>query len=216
MHDSLMLDEVDRDGAIREGLDAVQGDTRAGVLAKAALAAGGMVGAASLLAPGGARAQGRADIAILNFALVLEELEAAFYADALARAGLTGGARQLAQTAGAHERGHVAALRKVLGEQAVARPRFDFRGTTEDERRFLTTAVALEEVGVAAYKGQAPLIRNGDILRAALAIHSVEARHAAWARFLAGLNPVLAPIDPPLTRAGVLRAVEETGFIVNS
>ncbi len=102
----------------------------------------------------------------------------------------------------------------MLGRRAVARPRFNFRGTTEDAETFTETAIALEEVGVAAYKGQAPLIRSRSILAVALQIHSVEARHAAWIRDIAGLNPAPRPLDPPLSRTQVLRRVAATRFIV--
>jgi hypothetical protein len=210
------IEDVDRDGAIRETADAVARDSRADLLRKAAIASGGLVGGAALLAldPSIAGAQTDSDVSILNFALTLEELEAAFYADALQRGGLTGGALQLAQVAGAHEAAHVATLRGVLGTKAIAKPTFDFGSATTSEAAFLRTAVTLEDTGVAAYKGQAPAIENGKVLRAALAIHSVEARHAGWARFLApGVDPVIAPTDPPLTRAQVLSAVQQTGFI---
>ena len=56
------------------------------------------------------------------------------------------------------------ALRGVLGSKAVKRPRFDFRGATEDAERFRKTAVAFEDLAVAAYKAQAPLIQNSGYL----------------------------------------------------
>jgi hypothetical protein len=206
---------IDRDGAVREGLAATAHDTRADLLRKAAIATGGLVGGAALLAlrPEVAGAQTRGDIAILNFALTLEELEAAFYADAKQRAGLTGPAAEFADVAGVHEAAHVQALRGVLGDAAIAKPAFDFSSTNTSPAAFLETAIALEDVGVRAYKGQADRIRALPVLRAALAIHSVEARHAAWARYLAGQPPVTSAVEPPLRRASVLRIVAETGFI---
>ena len=46
---------------------------------------------------------------------------------------------------------------------------------------------AFEDTGVRAYKGQAAnLMGHDDVLRAALKIHSVEARHAAQVRRLRG------------------------------
>ena len=48
---------------------------------------------------------------------------------------------------------------------------------------------ALEDTGVAAYKGQAALIKSDAVLQAALAIHAVEARHAAWIRYVNGTPP---------------------------
>jgi len=119
-----------------------------------------------------------------------------------------------ARVVGQHEDAHVRALRATLGRRAVARPRFDFRGTTESAEASTETAIALEETGVAAYKGQAPRIRSDAVLAAALAIHSVEARHTGWIRDLAGLNPAPLSLDPPLTRAQTLRQVARTRFIV--
>ena len=93
------------------------------------------------------------------------------------------------------------ALREVLGSRAVKRPRFDFRGATEDAERFRKTAVAFEDLAVAAYKGQAPLIQDRAYLVPALAIHSVEARHAAWIRRFAGLTPAADAFDEPRSKA---------------
>jgi hypothetical protein len=213
---SLPLAEIDADGALQETAAAAASDTRAGFLAKTGLLGGGVIAGAALLgaAAPAAHGQSRSDIAILNFALTLEYLEAAFYAEAIRMGALEGETALFAQVAGAHERTHVTALRQVLGRRAVARPRFNFRGTTEDAELFTETAIALEEVGVGAYKGQAPLIRSDAILAAALTIHSVEARHAAWIRDIAGLNPAPRGLDRPLTRAQTLRAVAATRFIV--
>ena len=51
-------------------------------------------------------------------------------------------------------------------------------------------------------------------LASALAIHSVEARHAAWIRRLAGKPPVAGPFDEPLTRAAATRIVARTHFVM--
>ncbi|WP_205699346.1 ferritin-like domain-containing protein [Conexibacter sp. SYSU D00693] len=218
MPDEKTLDAVDRDGAIRETADRVRGDRRADLLRRAAVATGGMVGgAAAIMAiPGVAGAQSRRDRDILNFALTLEELEAAFYAQALERAGLTGPVLEFARTVAVHEASHVKSLRGVLGSSAIARPTFDFKDTTTDGTKFLATAIALEDTGVRAYKGQAPRIQSTAVLKAALAIHSVEARHAAWVRtFVAGQNPVPFPVEPPRSMSATLEVVRDTGFIVS-
>jgi rubrerythrin len=212
----LPIEQIDTDGALQEAAAAAAGDTRAGFLARAGLLGGGAIAGAALLGAETAHAQAvsRNDISILNFALTLEYLEAAFYAEALEMGALEGELEVFAQVAGAHERAHVRGLRQVLGRRAVARPRFNFRGTTEDADDFTQTAIALEEVGVGAYKGQAPRIRSDAILATALAIHSVEARHAGWIRDIAGLNPAPRGRDRPLTRTQTLRRVAATRFIV--
>ncbi len=212
----LTLEEVDADGAIRETAAAVAGDTRAAFLAKAGLLGGGTLGGGALLGlmAEGAEAQSARDISILNFALTLEYLEAAFYREARGMGALEGELALFARVVGRHEDAHVRALRETLGRRAVARPRFNFRGTTEDAETFTATAIALEETGTAAYKGQAPLIDSEAILAAALTIHSVEARHTAWIRDIAGLNPAPVALDPPATRQQTLAAVARTRFIV--
>jgi hypothetical protein len=126
------------------------------------------------------------DVGILNYALVLEYLQASFYTEAERNGALRGKTAEAAQVVGAVERAHVNAFLKLLGSKAVKRPLFDFRGTTEQQKAFLKTAVAFEDLAVAAYKGQAPKLRSQKVLAAAVGIHSVEARHAAWMRELSG------------------------------
>jgi Ferritin-like domain len=214
--DVLELEQVDVDGAIREAHDAVE--TRSDLLVRAGALGAGLLGGGALLgllAPtASAQSLSRRDISILNYALTLEYLEAAFYTEAEEMGALDGELALFAQVVGAHERAHVRALKNVLGRRAVKRPRFDFRGTTESERQFAATAQTLEDTGVAAYKGQAARIRSNAILEAALAIHAVEARHAAWIRDINDAPPAPRAFDRPLTMSQVLAAVASTRFIV--
>ena len=214
---NLTLDVIDADGAIQETAAAAAGDTRARFLAKAGLLGGGLVGSSALLgfnpATAGAQSATR-DIAILNYALTLEYLEAAFYTEAEAMGALDGELAQFAVVVGAHERAHVKALKAVLGSKAVKRPRFNFRGTTEDSAQFAATAQVLEDTGVAAYKGQAPRLKSNALLEAALAIHAVEARHAGWIRDINGDPPAPEAFDEALSMRQVLAAVAGTRFIV--
>jgi Ferritin-like domain len=117
------------------------------------------------------------------------------------------------------EAAHVAFLKGALGAKAVAKPKFDFKGTTMKQATFLKTAMVLEDTGVSAYAGAAPMIADKKTLAAALSVHSVEARHAAWVRDILGHGsnplPAPAPFDPALTKAQVLKAVTGTGFIVS-
>ncbi len=216
MTHNLILEDLDVDGALREAADRVEGDTRAAFIAKAAGATGALVGGGLLLA-GPAAAQvanlTAQDKDILNFALTLEYLEAAFYAETLTKGSVQGAPRRFAQVAGGHENTHVLALQKVLGADAVAKPEFDFKDTTTVEAKFLATAVTLEDTGVMAYKGQAPRIKSDDVLKSALQIHSIEAKHAAWVRRIAGQTPVPFSVEPPKTKSQVLAAVKSTGFI---
>lgn len=210
---TLPLDDLDRDGALRETEAALPGETRHGFLL--ATLAGGGAALAALTAAEPARPATRGDVAILNYALVLEYLQSAFYTEAERRRALrTRTARQTARVLGSVERAHVSALEKALGSAAVKRPFFDFRGTTEDEDAFIRTAVAFEDLGTAAYKGQAYRIQSPALLAAAIAIHTVEARHAAWIRYLAGATPAANPFDEPKSMSEVNRLVASTKFIV--
>jgi Ferritin-like domain len=208
--ESLPLDprELDVDGALEQAF-AVRRVSRATLLG-AGLGGGLLV---ALGRPGGVGAFASGDVSILNYALTLEYLQAAFYTEAERVGALRGRSRQAARVLGSVERAHVAALRKALGSAAVGRPRFNFQGTTEDPQKFLKTAVAFEDLAVAAYKGQAPAIRSDALLAAAVSIHSVEARHAAWMRHLFGLVPAASAFDEPESRSRIKRVVDSTHFI---
>ena len=214
---SKQLYELDQDGAIQEALESVSGDTRADFLRKAAITGGGIVGGGAVLGAlaGPASAATANDVNILNFALTLEYLEATFYTEAEQSGALSGKLANFAQVVGAHERAHVAALQKTLGRAAVKKPKFNFQGTTKDAKLFGATAVVLEDTGVSAYKGAAPSIDSPKVLGAAIAIHSVEARHAAWIRHILGKSPAPAAFDQPKSVDQVLAAVSETKFIAS-
>jgi hypothetical protein len=209
----LRLSDIDRDDAIAEALDALHGTTRAGFLRRAAL--GGAALLAASATPAQASPVGR-DEAILNYALTLEYLQDAFYSEVGRIGALTGKLAEQARIVGAHERAHVKAFRGVLGSRAVKRPRFDFQGATEDAERFRRTAVAFEDLAVAAYKAQAPLIERTAYLVPALAIHSVEARHAAWIRRLAGIVPAASAFDEPRSKDSTLAIVADTHFVLHT
>ena len=240
MDPEMTFEQVDADGAVREtaheaaeALDS--GDTRLSFLKKAGLAGGAVIGGGALLGaltPAGAMAAtgkgrppakfGKGDVGILNFALTLEYLEAAFYNEATAnnakKSFISGAAEEafLKQTT-ADENAHVAFLKKALGKQAVAAPKVDFGGTTSDHNAFIETAFALENTGVGAYSGQALNIQSPAYIAAALSIWSIEARHASVAGLLLSPTPKnISPngaFDKPKTAAQVLKAVEKTGFL---
>jgi hypothetical protein len=213
VHD-LSFDRLDVDGAIAEAAE------RAGVVSRATFLAGALGGSLTLLGLGAERAAGQApgpsDVAILNYALVLEYLQAAFYTEAQRMKALRGRAADAADVVGAVERAHIAAFRDVLGSKAARSPSFDFQGTTEDQNAFLKTAVAFEDLAVAAYKGQATRIKASSVLAAALAIHSVEARHAAWMRYLFGVEPAVRAFDEPQSKQQITRVVNSTNFITST
>ena len=207
------LAAVDRDGAIAETRERAETTSRRGLLGLGLASAGTLV----LVRAGGARAAGLSpsDVDILNYALVLEYLQATFYTEAERSGALHGKTARAARVVGATERAHVKAFLDLLKSKAVKRPTFDFGGTTEQQRPFLKTAVALEDLAVAAYKGQAPRLKSNAVLAAAVGIHSVEARHAAWMRQLFGITPAVNAFDKPASRQSINRIVASTHFIAN-
>ena len=130
---------------------------------------------------------GEGDLGIVNYALTLEYLEAGFY-DAVASSGLfKGDDLALIKQIGATEQEHVDALvatAKKLGGKPAAEPKAKF--PLDDAKSVLELAATVENLGAAAYLGQAANIQSPDILAAALSIHSVEARHAAVLNGLIG------------------------------
>ena len=98
------------------------------------------------------------DVAILNFGLRFERLQATFYtqADEMGTiATMSAAKRNWARTLGAHERAHVKIIKKVLGPKAEGRPSFDFGKANETDAAFTKTAVAMEDLTVALlYRGE--------------------------------------------------------------
>ena len=134
-------------------------------------------------------------IAVLNLALSLEYLEYYYYQAALNTAILSTDNKAAFTTILQDEQGHIAALRAMLGSAAIADPTsaaFDFTAgkrvdpaPTASLASFLALAQAFEDLGVRAYKGSlATLLPNKEVLKIALGIHSVEARHASHVRTL--------------------------------
>jgi hypothetical protein len=202
------------------GADAEGGDpttqTRAEVLERAivaggAVAAGGVlvVGLPKLAVSAPSRKQ---DVEVLNFLYLLESLQSAFYAEALQNAKLTGEWRQFAQVVGRQERSHRAYLKRRLGGDARSIPAFKFGDTTKSLKAFRPAAVALEDLGLAAYNGQAANL-SGRALKAVSRISSVEARHASWSRDLAGQNPAPRATDPPASEAKVTASLRRQGLL---
>lgn len=208
---TLSLVDVDVDGALLD--TAARLPTRAqflrGTARSAALGAFGLG-----LLPGGAQARAvTGDLAILRFALALEYLQAAFYTEAEQVGALRGALAEQARVVGSHERAHVGALQAQLGRAATKRPNFNFHGVTDIPGLFRSTAVALEDLSVGAYKEQLPNIRAARYRATAVSIHSVEARHAAWIRRLAGIVPANHAFDEPVRDRQTVDLVKATHFV---
>jgi len=176
--------------------------SRAGLLTRSfavlGALAGSAIGAAELAAAPGSQLSPARDREILTLGLLIERLQAAFYAEALKAGRLTGEMQQFASEVGGQEQEHVAYLAAAVGPSAGKSPGFRFGDATTDPSKFLATAVSLEETGLAVYNGQGVNL-TPEALAAAARVVSVEARHAAWARALAGDVPAPVAVDVPIT-----------------
>lgn len=177
----------------------------------AALAAGGAALAAWPRTTASARSA-KQDAEILRFALTVEDLQAAFYADAIKRGALKGELLEFARTVGGHERAHAAHIRDLLGAGAPKPRRFDFADASADAKRFGATAVEIEELGLAAYNGAATSLTS-DALADASRIVSVEARHVSWIRDIVGETPAPYAADRPISAKRAQAALARLGFV---
>lgn len=150
------------------------------------------------------------DVAILNYALTLEYLESEFYSKVISAGLFSGKVGDLLQSFGSQEDAHVTALKAAvmkLGGTPVENPNGKF--PIHNATQVAQLAYTVENLGAAAYLGQAAKIQSPEVLASALAIHSVEARHAATLGTL-----VKKPVTPqgafavPAEMSTVLAAVK--------
>lgn len=184
----------------------------AGTAAFSAFGFGGFAGL-TFGAQGASAAPLDSDLTILNYALTLEYLEAAAY-KAINDAGiLTGRAAAYFKLFGQQEQDHVDALLATipkLGGTPVQSPAFNFSSVPTDAAGVVKFFQTVEAVGVSAYLGAAPSIRDFDVLEAALSIHAVEAEHAAALADLVAPGTDLfapSPFETPRTPDEVLAIV---------
>jgi hypothetical protein len=173
--------------------------------------------------PGGGKSEtaefGKGDVGILNYALTLEYLETAFYKDVVASGLFKGADLATIRKFGQEEAEHVQALTgavKSLGGKPAPEPKTEF--PLKGAKAVRELAATVENLGAAAYLGQAGNISNKEILAAALSIHSVEARHAAALNTLIGAGfkgggPLAGSLPDgafakPMAKADVLKAVQ--------
>jgi len=157
---------------------------------------------------------GKGDVGILNYALTLEYLETAFYADVVKSGLFKGADLETIRKFGEEEAQHVAALTaavKQMGGKPAPEPKTEF--PLKSAKSVLELAATVENLGAAAYLGQAANIKSPEVLASALAIHSVEGRHAAALNTLLGKSIVPdGAFAKPASAKTVLKSVEP--FIV--
>ncbi|HEX2016269.1 MAG TPA: ferritin-like domain-containing protein [Solirubrobacteraceae bacterium] len=139
-----------------------------------------------------ATASGGGDLAIANYALTLEYLETEFYEKVVASGLFSGAQASLIKKFGHEEQQHVDALISLIkakGGTPAAKPTGKF--PIKSAAGVVKLAATVENLGANAYLGQAPNIKDKDVLAAALSIHTVEARHAATLQTL-----LKQPISP--------------------
>ena len=140
---------------------------------------------------------GTGDVAVLNYAYALEQLEAAFYVEVVKAGTLTGDELKYFTDIRDHELAHREFFKSALGSAAIPALTPDFSMIDFKNRAsIIQTAMTFEDLGVAAYNGAGKFIKNPDYLTLAGKIVSVEARHAAYIRDLFIKNNFSNTADP--------------------
>ncbi|KAJ3095685.1 hypothetical protein HDU96_001095, partial [Phlyctochytrium bullatum] len=151
------------------------------------------------------------DLDILNFALVLENLESEFYRQGLTKfsaqhfndAHFPGFVRDEFVRISNHEDVHVTFLTDVIttvfgAGKAGGKCEFNFDVALANVHNFVTFAAILERTGVSAYTGANHLITDPNILTAGAAIATTEGRHSSFLNLLTGVLPAVGSFDTPL------------------
>jgi rubrerythrin len=176
----LVRDDVDRKRFLKLAGSAGAASFGAFVLAACGSSKKAASTAATTASTATGTASGSGDVAIANYALTLEYLETEFYEKVDASGLFKGATAGLIKEFGVQEMTHVEALKGAvtkLGGTPAEKPIGKFPIENADQVAGL--AYTVENLGASAYLGQAAKIQNAELLAAALAIHTVEARHAA-------------------------------------
>ncbi len=154
------------------------------------------------------------DLGIINFALLLEEIQFTFYT-AVSKSNKITDSREISYIRSLlyHQGEHINYLREILGNKAIFKSgdlsfnKAGLAAKVSDRTQILDTAVTLEDLGVHAYNGIATLIKNPTYLLAISSIVSVEARHAAGVRGLLGRSVTEPNRDRAFSKAELLQVL---------
>jgi hypothetical protein len=216
----LARDDVERKRFLRMAGKTIGAGAAASGLAAFIAACGGSSKSSSSTAPAAAApstststssssSSGSGDLAIVNYALTLEYLEAEFYDKVIASHLFSGSTLSTLRTFGSEEHQHVAALEKVAASLGTPAAKPTGKFPLQSASAVAKLAATVENLGAAAYLGQAGNIQSKEILAAALAIHTVEARHAAALNTVLKLSPTPdGAFGKPMSMSQVLAAVK--------
>jgi hypothetical protein len=152
---------------------------------------------------------GGGDLAIVNYALTLEYLEDQFYDKVVASGLFKGSILSTLKTFGQEEHQHVLALKSVAMKLGTPAPKPTGKFPINSASQVAKLAATVENLGAAAYLGQAAAIQSPDVLAAALSIHTIEARHAATLNLVLNMTPTPeGAFAGPATMAQVLAKVK--------
>lgn len=154
---------------------------------------------------------GSGEIAILNYAYALEQLEAAYYEMLLANPyeGMTAMERTMFTEIRDHEVIHREFFKAALGPAAIPGLTPNFSGINFKQRSVaIDVARQFEDVGVSAYNGAGKFLKTDAYLVTAGKIVSVEARHAALLSELGFPNQTAFAGDLPIDGQGLERSRE--------
>jgi len=128
------------------------------------------------------------DVAILQLASVMEQIEADFYSRVVAAfetSNIAAGEQAALTEIRDHELAHHAFLDGTLGADASRAATATFRGVNfSDRTAVLAAARVLEDLGIATYNGAAQYLTGPETLVALAKIVSVEGRHSSTIRDL--------------------------------
>jgi len=180
--------------------------------------AGGIAGAGLILSAASCRRSpdssvyvGEGDIGLLNYLYIVKTVTAAFWIQAATTEYtiINKSEHDLQSDIRDQEIAHREFLKKLLGKYAVSGVVTELSPVTfADKKSFLTNAIFLEDLTVAAYSGTLKLFKDKEYISYIAKMASVDARHASYVRHVLapntfgdttvidsnGLNVAIAPL----------------------